>query len=69
MMAPTADYGQKLVVSKNDLLVMDAIGWELSALGQSEIPEPSTYGLILGALSLALACNRRKSKLTSRASV
>jgi len=69
MMAPTADYGQKLVVSKNDLLVMDAIGWKLSALGQSEIPEPSTYGLILGALSLAVAYNRRKSKLTSRGGV
>jgi len=69
IMAPTASYGQKLVVSKNDLLVMDAIGWELTALGQSEIPEPSTYGLILGALSLAVACNRRKSKLTSRGGV
>jgi hypothetical protein len=66
IMAPTASYGQKLAVSKNDLLVMDSIGWELSALGISEIPEPSTYGLFLGVLSLAVACSRRKSKLTSR---
>lgn len=66
IMAPTASYGQKLAVSKNDLLVMDSIGWELSALGQSEIPEPSTYGLFLGVLSLAVACSRRKSKLASR---
>ena len=72
IMAPTASYGQKLSVTGNDLLVMDAIGWELSALGLSEIPEPSTYGLILSALSLAVACSRRKSlksKLTSRGSV
>ena len=69
IMAPTASYGQKLAVSKNDLLVMDSIGWELSALGQSEIPEPSTYGLFLGVLSLAVACSRRKSKLTSRGGV
>ena len=71
MMAPTASYGQKLAVSKNDLLVMDAIGWELTALGQSEIPEPSTYGLVLGALSVAAVCIHRKSlksKLTSRGS-
>jgi len=48
---------------------MDATGWELTALGLSEIPEPSTYGLFLGTLSLAVACSRRKSlksKLTSR---
>jgi len=72
IMAPTASYGQKLAVTGNDLLVMDATGWELTALGLSEIPEPSTYGLFLGALSLAVACSRRKSlksKLTSRGSV
>ena len=69
MMAPTASYGQKLSVTGNDLLVMDAIGWELTALGLSEIPEPSTYGLFIGALSIAAACIRRKSKLPSRGSV
>ena len=66
MMAPTASYGQKLSVSGNDLLVMDAIGWELTAFGLSQIPEPSTYGLFIGALSIAAACVRRKSKLPSR---
>jgi len=66
IMAPTASYGQKLTVSKNDLLVMDAIGWELTSLGLSEIPEPSTYGLFMGVLSLAIVCIRRKSKLITR---
>jgi len=69
IMAPTASYGQKLTVTGNDLLVMDAIGWELTALGKSEVPEPSTYGLFIGALSLAVACSRRKSKLFSRGGV
>jgi hypothetical protein len=69
IMAPTASYGQKLAVTANDLLVMDAIGWELTALGKSEVPEPSTYGLFIGALSLAVACSRRKSKLISRGGV
>ena len=72
LMAPTASYGQKLSITGNDLLVMDAIGWKLTALGLSEIPEPSTYGLFIGALSLAAASVRRKSlksKLTSRGGV
>ena len=65
IMAPTASYGQKLTVTGNDLLVMDAIGWELTPLGLSEIPEPSTYGLFIGVLSFAVIAIRRKSKLTS----
>jgi len=60
IMAPTASYGQKLTVTGNDLLVMDALGWELTALGLSEIPEPSTYGLFIGVSSLAFVCVRRK---------
>lgn len=69
LMAPTASYGQKLSITGNDLLVMDAIGWELTALGLSEIPEPSTYGLFIGVLSLAVACVSRKSKLPPRGGV
>jgi len=62
IMAPTASYGQKLTVTGNDLLVMDALGWELSNLGLSEIPEPSTYGLFIGAFSIAVACIRRRKQ-------
>jgi len=69
IMAPTASYGQKLSITDNDLLVMDAIGWELTSLGQSQIPEPSTYGLFMGVFSLAVVCSRKKSKLTSREGV
>lgn len=55
LMDPTADYGEILNISANDLLVMDAIGWNLTA-----VPEPSTYGLVLGGLALAAASLRRR---------
>jgi hypothetical protein len=54
---------KNLKSGKNDLLVMDALGWQLSALGASEIPEPSTYGIWTGFLFLIVVGIRKKLKL------
>lgn len=55
MMDPTAAFGELRTLATADLLVMDAIGWDLVA-----VPEPSFYGLALGAAGLALAARRRR---------
>lgn len=68
MMDPTASYGELRTFSAFDLAVMDAIGWELTPAGTAlaapavmqAIPEPSTYGLGLGGLALAVAAFRRR---------
>jgi hypothetical protein len=57
MMDPTADFGELRTISANDLLAFDAIGWNLTA-----IPEPSTFGLGLGGLALALAARRSRRR-------
>lgn len=54
-MDPTASNGEQLVITANDLLVFDAIGWDLTA-----VPEPSAHGLGLGGLALAFAAIRRR---------
>lgn len=48
LMDPTAGQGELLAISRNDLLAMDVIGWDVSP-----IPEPST-GAMLGAGLLLL---------------
>ncbi len=55
LLDPTASFGEQINISANDLLVMDAIGWNLVA-----VPEPSTYGMGLGGLALAFAAWRRR---------
>ena len=55
LLDPTASFGEQINISANDLLVMDAIGWNLVA-----VPEPSTYGMALGGAALALAALRRR---------
>lgn len=55
VMDPTASNGELLAINANDLLVFDAIGWDLTA-----VPEPSAYGLGLGGLALAFAAIRRR---------
>lgn len=57
LMDPTAGYGEMINISANDLLVMDAIGWNLAV-----VPEPSTYGLALGGLALTAAALRRRRR-------
>ncbi|MFN7340787.1 MAG: NF038122 family metalloprotease [Opitutia bacterium] len=67
MMDPTASFGELRTFTGYDLMVFDAIGWDLSpealslaAAAMSQIPEPSTYGLALAGLALGWAATRRR---------
>lgn len=53
LMDPTAGRGETLHITGNDLLAMDAIGWDVAP-----IPEPSGWAM-LGAGLLLLAARRR----------
>ncbi|WP_342118201.1 NF038122 family metalloprotease [Pseudoduganella sp. OTU4001] len=53
LMDPTAGMGETLNITDNDLLAMDAIGWDVAA-----IPEPSG-GAMLGAGLLLFAVRQR----------
>ena len=55
IMDPTASYGEQLNISNNDLMVMDALGWSLTS-----IPEPSTYSIYIGLISLAAIATKLK---------
>jgi hypothetical protein len=48
-------------ITANDLIALDAIGWNLTG---NAIPEPSTYGIGLGGLALAVALGCRKRQKT-----
>jgi len=67
MMDPTADNGELRLFTGYDLVIFDALGWDLTpealnlaSAAMAAIPEPSTYGLALGALGLAWAVRRRR---------
>jgi hypothetical protein len=47
VMDPTAGTGEQLVITQLDLLAFDAMGWNLAPV---EVPEPSSFGLMSGAL-------------------
>jgi len=56
IMDPTAARGEALMVSANDLLAFDVIGWNVAA-----VPEPSTYAMMaLGLLGIAGLRRRRQ---------
>lgn len=60
IMDPTAGMGETLHITGNDVLAMDAIGWNVAA-----IPEPSGWAmLIAGLMVLAGRRNGRSSKLS-----
>lgn len=61
VMDPTASFGEQLNITANDLLALDVIGWNLTG---NAIPEPSTYGIGLGGLALAVAIGCRKRQKT-----
>ena len=61
VMDPTASFGEEINISANDLLALDVIGWNLTG---NAIPEPSTYGIGLGGLALAVAIGCRKRQKT-----
>ena len=55
IMDPTADTGEALGVSANDLLAFDVIGWNVAA-----VPEPSTWALFGLGLAGMGALRRRR---------
>lgn len=57
LMRPSVGFGQRLVLAPEDYLAFEALGWQI-------VPEPSTYGLGLGGLALAVVAlgRRRRSK-------
>ena len=61
VMDPTASYGEMITITTYDLIALDAIGWNLTG---NAIPEPSTYGIGLGGLALAVALGCRKRQKT-----
>lgn len=61
VMDPTASFGEEINITANDLIALDAIGWNLTG---NAIPEPSTYGIGLGGLALAVAIGCRKRQKT-----
>jgi hypothetical protein len=67
MMDPTADNGELRLFTGYDLVIFDALGWDLTpealnlaSAAMAAIPEPSTYGLAMGALGLAWAVRHRR---------
>jgi hypothetical protein len=59
LMDPTAGLGETLHITNNDLLAMDAIGWDVAA-----IPEPSGWAMLAaGLLLLATRQRGRSNKL------
>ncbi|QBE61977.1 NF038122 family metalloprotease [Pseudoduganella lutea] len=56
LMDPTAGLGEVLTISQEDLVAMDAIGWDVSP-----VPEPSTYAMLGAGLMLLGGRAARKS--------
>ena len=59
LMDPTAGMGETLFITNNDIVAMDAIGWDVAA-----IPEPSGWAMLsAGVLLLALRRRGHSCKL------
>lgn len=58
LMDPTAGMGEALQISRNDLLAMDVIGWDVSP-----IPEPSGVAMLGAGLLLLGGRAARRSKI------
>lgn len=56
LMGPFVPYGQSYDATTTDLLAMDAIGWDVTA-----VPEPQTYALLLSGLAVLGWARRRKA--------
>jgi len=69
MMDPTASFGELRTFTGYDLVVFDALGWQLTPAGlaaasqaMSAIPEPSSLGWLGGSLALTAAVWRRRRR-------
>jgi len=55
LMGPYVPYGQAYDATSRDLLALDAIGWNVSA-----VPEPQTWALLIGGLGVVGWARRRR---------